>query len=573
MCGFVGIMKNGVLTEAEKSDISKMEEYVVNRGPDQRGSFENNHSMFIHRRLSVLGDNYEGQQPMLSDCGKWLLVFNGEIYNFKTLAQQFGIRSSRSDTRVFVQLISKLGVEKTISLLNGMYAFVAINLANQECYFASDHFGQKPLYFSHEGSKITFASDLRSFNVGARSVNKIAEDYFLRAGYIPKGMSFLNGVQKAEPSHIYCFNCGQTTAFTKPSKEYSARAIDVFDLGEAIKQHLVSDYRVFTFLSSGMDSAIVSSLAARHSNIESFTFSLGNSVNDETAHASKIAKHIGIQNHVITSHDIDVASMFENLHTILSEPLGDPAALALHIMCKSVKNFGFKVGLTGDGGDEIFGGYSSIENKYNRFGAKKKWAIPTYLRNAGLPTKIGREIKRKLLIHDNSITSNLDLQFVHSAGDFFGYSNGPASDRQALIKVLKANNFNEFYTGQIQSKFAPKIDLASSNCGVELRVPLLSDNLIGLLGTRATKIRVYEQLIPEHLRNYQKLGFAVDLKRMMEKYGKAWVNDCVSDAHQFYPKAIVRRLKLEAVALEVGLADITFLYRYCQAIAWQRAYT
>ena len=573
MCGFIGSMSVGSLNQSEKADIRKMERYVINRGPDQRGEFETESLFFIHRRLSVLGDSFQAQQPMLSSCKNWVLIFNGEIYNFASLAREYNIKSMGSDTRVLVELISRYGIEKTISIVNGMYAFVAINLKEKYCHFSTDYFGQKPLYFAIDGSRITFSSDLSAFTVQSRKINRVAEDYFLRVGYIPKALSFFSGVQKVQPSVLYTFRLGEVTAIPKKRKPKMNVNIDLLAVEKAVETHLVSDHPIFTFLSSGLDSSIVSALAAKHSSIDSFTFSLGNSINDETLHAGKIAKFLGIKNYIVSSEDIDVPSMFENLHTILSEPLGDPAALALHMMCTSVKNFGFKVGLTGDGGDEIFGGYSDIEEQYLKYMRFKKWPVPRFFRKLSIPTKIGREIKRFSLLHDRSVSSKLDLQFLHSAGDFFGYADGAAVDRNEVFELLKANNFSDFYKMQIQNKFAPKLDLASANAGVELRVPLLSDTLVGLTGSRANKIKIYEELIPENLRNYKKLGFGVNLKNMIENGGKGWVYDNVNKSHNFYSKATVRRLKVEAKALDFGLADITFLFRHCQAISWQNAYT
>ena len=574
MCGFVGIVGDDISPSSTMNILYQMEKYLEARGPDARGEFIGTNAFFLHRRLGILGESKNASQPMLSRNKEWLLTFNGEIYNFEQLSKKYDIRSNGSDTRVFVELLSKFGVNKTLSLLNGMYSFVAVNLKENWTSFAVDRYGQKPLYYESSGAKITFSSDLRAFSYYKRRVNLLAEDYFLRSGYVPGALSFLDGVQKALPGYVYTYKSGILTFKNLPLNERkNYRLISLADVEEAVKEHLVSDYPLFSFLSSGIDSSIITALASRFSQIESFTFAYGKGNADETAHAKKVAQYLGVKHHVISAEDTELEAIFHNIDAILSEPLGDPATLALYLMCEAIKECGFKVGLTGDGGDEIFGGYLTIEQRYKKLMERKKFDIPLFLKNLSLPTKLGRELKKFFLTHDRTIESELDLQYTHSAGDFFGYGSGDGSERRELKEILAANDFHKFYRLQMHSKFCPKIDFASSNCSVELRTPFLSDRLANYQGSKKSKLEIYERLIPEKCRNYEKKGFGIDLKRLILKDGRGWVNDNIELANEFYGKDVARRLKIEARALNYNLADINFIFRYCQAISWRKKYT
>jgi asparagine synthase (glutamine-hydrolysing) len=371
------------------------------RGPDGSGLWasECGHVVMGHRRLSVLDLTAHAQQPMVSADKRYTIVFNGEIYNFaalrselETLGHQF---TSTGDTEVLLAAYVSWGAD-CLQRLNGMFAFAihdrGTSVVNASLFFARDRAGEKPFYFSHSSQEFAFASELKALP-HARQLNLKALNHYLSLGYVPADLCLLEGVHKLPPAH-----CGRLDLKTKEltTRRYwslppnrpevrvdgEALADEAGALIEdSVRLRLVADVPVGVLLSGGLDSSLVVAAAAHVSGtpVETFTIALPGSSLDEAHHAHKVAAHFGTRHHVLPLGEASL-NLLDGLAPLIDEPIADssilPAWLVFGLARQQVT-----VALGGDGGDELFGGYSDYTTSLadaRRWG----WVPPALLRGA-----------------------------------------------------------------------------------------------------------------------------------------------------------------------------------------------
>lgn len=329
-----------------------------------------------HRRLSIIDLSEASQQPMRSTCGRFTIVFNGEIYNFKDirdeLLRQGYAFSSSGDTEVVLNAYRHWG-EKCLLHFNGMFAFAILDeskgAANRTMFFARDRAGEKPFYYIHRGRHFQFASEVKALDHGGR-LDLQALNHYLSLGYVPADMCLFEGVHKLPPAHAGTLNV-ETGAIhvyrywslpanrPDPLAEGGALAKAAGALIEdSVRLRLVADVPVGVLLSGGLDSSIVTAAAARVSSkpVETFTIALPGSSLDEAHHAQKVASYFGTRHHVLSLGRPSL-NLLDGLAPLIDEPIADssilPAWLVFGLARKAVT-----VALGGDGGDELFGGYS-----------------------------------------------------------------------------------------------------------------------------------------------------------------------------------------------------------------------
>ncbi|MBT9189026.1 asparagine synthase (glutamine-hydrolyzing) [Zobellia russellii] len=382
MCGINGFIYTLPIEPGKlKSDITTMNDLIVHRGPDDDGTFiEQNSDYSIAlgmRRLSII-DLESGKQPIYSDDKKIVIVFNGEIYNYRQIRAQLTAKGihfkTNSDTEVILKLYELEGAA-SFKKLDGMFGFSIFDKKQNKVFIARDFFGEKPLYYSFIEEKFIWGSELKSLLSVIKSKPAISIpglNHFLRLTYIPAPHTIYDSIYKLEANHYLEFNLlekeykiHQIEPEFNSAKENidfkTAKTATKNLVTESVESRAVSDVPIGTFLSGGVDSSIVSLCLSRMSESRINTFSIGfeKANYDETDKSQIVAKQINSKHHEFVIGENDLKN---NIHEILlnfDEPFSDTAALPTYLVSQKTSNH-VKVALTGDGGDEIFGGY----NKY-----------------------------------------------------------------------------------------------------------------------------------------------------------------------------------------------------------------
>lgn len=379
MCGIAGaIAFDG--SQPDPAATERMTRALSHRGPDGAGFRHMPSVEFGHRRLAII-DIEHGHQPMANERGDVWVIFNGEIYNAAPLRDTLRARghafATGCDTEVLVHMYEEHG-PSMVTELRGMFAFCIWDERNRRGLLARDRFGIKPLYYSHDGNRLVFASELKAILAAAdvpRELDKVALDAYLALHYIPAPLCIFKHVRKLPHGHLMEVRDGRidTRAYGSPmpggtpeeargSRDEGASLREVrAALEESVEEHMISDVPVGVFLSGGVDSSVIAALAARKSRepIRTFTIRFEDPRYDEGPAARAVADHIGSV-HVEETIRPDAVRSLPDLVRIYDEPFGDPAALpGLHLAALAARSV--KVCLSGDGGDETFGGYARYQ--------------------------------------------------------------------------------------------------------------------------------------------------------------------------------------------------------------------
>ncbi len=519
MCGFVGF--TGQVPDSERV-IEAMMDTIRHRGPDASGRYVDEHIALGHRRLSIIDITAQGNQPLYSEDGNLVLVFNGEIYNYREIRaelQQLGYRFRTStDSEVLIYGYAAYGT-KLLEKLRGMFAFVIWDKRKQTLFGARDFFGIKPLYYANMDGMLLFGSEIKAFlkHPGFRKeLNTAALEEYLTFQYSAMEETFFKNVFRLQPAHYFLWKDGkmdirrywdvQFHADAQPSLEDWVQQISGA-FHDSVEAHKIADVEVGSFLSSGVDSSYVAAVADVD---KTFTVGFGDDERyNEIGWAKEFSNAIGKQNFskVITPEEYWASLSHIQYH--MDEPLADPAAIALYFVCGLAAEQ-LKVVLSGEGADEIFGGY----NVYSEPNATAYDRLPRWIRRcigkaAGiLPAKRGVNF----LVRKGK---DLEERFIGNA-----YMFTPA-ERKALLRIrtdapdptkLTAHYYNRvreaddvtkmqyldlhmWMAGDILLK-ADKMSMAHS---LELRVPFLDKKVMAVAEQIPTKYRVTrDEITDEH---------------------------------------------------------------------------
>jgi len=370
MCGIAGYITEG--GPPDRTLIEGMCDTLAHRGPDGKGYYVGDRVALGHRRLSVI-DLSSGQQPIGNEDGTVQVVFNGEIYNYRDLRKNLiasGHRfSTTSDTEVLVHLYEELG-ERLVEELNGMFAFAIWDAARQQLMVARDRFGEKPLYYSFEtpGMTFCFASELKAFarvpGFGRR-INPRSIANFLALSYIPDPDCIYENVAKLEAGHTLLVTCNGAIKRRYWELQFSESETDLHEAAEkvatlsrdAVQRRMISDVPLGSFLSGGIDSSSVTALMALNTSKRVSTFSIGFTDRrfDELPFARLVASRCKTEHH----EEVVTPQIHEVLDTLVDhfdEPFGDSSAIPMLYLSRMTRRH-VTVALSGDGADELFGGY------------------------------------------------------------------------------------------------------------------------------------------------------------------------------------------------------------------------
>ena len=443
MCGFAGVIDlKRVLETSRLEDCARaMAARLASRGPDDDGFYMDKDCGVAlgFRRLSIVDLSDNGHQPMLSHDGRYVIVFNGEIYNFKEIRQNledsgFTNWHGRSDTEVMLAAISFYGIEKAIRLFDGMFAFALWDITKKRLYLVRDRLGEKPLYYGWCGTHFVFASELKAFMAHTEWQPKIenrALTAFLRFSYVPEPLSIYRGIIKLRPGHYTYFDVStmMPTILPRPKPYWDPTTVfeacqgsnlDIqedealsrleFLLTTSIKRRLLADVPLGVFLSGGIDSSLITALAQKETmgTLKTFTVGFENTVLSEAAHAEKISKEIGTEHTTLIADENSLLKVIERLPSCYDEPFGDISQIPTILLAEMTRSHVTAV-LSGDGGDELFGGYpryDTILERHQRNNFVRRACIslassilPGDLLNkfkspTGRPTRLGDKLSR-----------------------------------------------------------------------------------------------------------------------------------------------------------------------------------
>jgi len=394
MCGINGVIYKSQTDEFTiKEQLTVMNNLIIHRGPDDEGSYVKSTDTFAigmaMRRLSII-DLSTGHQPMLSEDKSIIIVFNGEIYNFKILRkelEQQGITFiTKSDTEVVLKLYQTYGTSG-FGKLDGMFAFSILDINKNKIYIARDYFGEKPLYYTNIGNQFFWASELKSIINCIPSKPNISKDginLFFRLTYIPAPFTIYDGIYKLESNNFIEYDLNsfdfeiktihETITPIKSDLSFEeAQKIVKDKVYKSVESRSISDVPLGTFLSGGVDSSVVSYCLADMNEAKVDTFSIGfeKKAYDETDKSRTVAKLINSNHHEFIISESDLKYNIDDILMNFDEPFADSSSLPTYLVSNKTKAH-VKVALTGDGGDEVFGGYNKyyigkINSRYTKF--------------------------------------------------------------------------------------------------------------------------------------------------------------------------------------------------------------
>jgi asparagine synthase (glutamine-hydrolysing) len=582
MCGIAGFvdLQHRLSPDEAAGTLERMCRVIAHRGPDDQGTMQTDDGAYLGmRRLSII-DLAGGHQPISNEDGTVSIVFNGEIYNYRELQPELEARGhhfqTHSDTEAIVHSYEEFGVD-CVSKLRGMFAFAIWDAKKQSLFVARDRVGKKPLYYTLTPEGIlVLGSELKSLLQHSQvrpEINPGAIDSYLTWGYVPDPLSILKGIRKLPPGHYLTFANGRVDVscywdfrYEPAQVETSRRAEDYLEelrslLSESVRLRLIADVPLGAFLSGGIDSSTIVGLMAREMSQPVKTFSIGFNEDsyNELKYARIAAKHFGTDHHefVVTP---DLCRIVDDLAWFLDEPFADSSAIPTYMVSKLAREH-VKVVLSGDGGDELFAGYTRYVIDRRRSGFA---GLPRFLRH-GLMAPLSRHLphgaRGRNFLHNVALDS-LD-RYLDSIS-IFTELNKPLLYTDAFRGQLQRNgdspvsSFRSYAervkTGEpvdtllyIDSKtYLPgdiltKVDRMSMAVSLEARVPLLDHKLIEFVNSIPASLKlngletkhVFKQAIrdfvPAEILNRPKQGFGVPVDEWINQQLRERIHDTLTE--------------------------------------------
>jgi asparagine synthase (glutamine-hydrolysing) len=553
MCGISGIYSfNSEFPNL--TDVKKMTSALSHRGPDAEDFFVNQSIVLGHRRLSIIDLSSAANQPMKSANGRYVIVFNGEVYNFKDIAKELNIHlRTTSDTEVILEAFAKWGMD-CIHKFNGMFAFGIYDLEKEELYLVRDRLGVKPLFYYKDAERLIFASELKAFKELdiEKELNKKAISNFLHLGFIPAPQTIFSNIYKL-PAGSYLLasknNC-EIKPYWKPEDQIKSTVLS--DKNEATKElekilissinyRLISDVPFGSFLSGGIDSSLVTAIAQSQSSNPLKTFTIGFEENryDESKYAREVANHLGTNHQEYKLSYNEALELIPDIIKTYDEPYADSSAIPTMLISKLARQE-VKMVLSGDGGDELFMGYgsykwanrlnnplinflktpvsaalSSLSNKYKRAGYLFKYQDKKTLKSHIFSQEqymFSTKEVEELVCDDYKTPPNLE-ETISSVRKL------SSAEEQALFDL-------RYY---LPDDLLVKTDRAGMKYSLEIREPLLDYRLVEFalnlspelkLKNSMSKILLKEVLykyVPKEIFDRPKQGFAIPLQSWLKK--------------------------------------------------------
>jgi len=561
MCGIFGF------TNFKKQDLEKARQSLHalhHRGPDQWNDYFDENIYTGHQRLSILDLSEYGKQPMISPNEKVIITVNGEIYNFLELKKELESKytfKSTSDSEVVLYGYIEWGIDKLLEKIDGMYAISIYDKEKEELFLVRDRTGIKPLYYGNVNGQISWASELKAIQKFYETQNILEYDYsafydFLTYLYIPTPKSMYKNVYKLEPAHYLKIDI-ENNIFEKIQYwQLEIRECDddietakkkIYDLvKKSVDEQMVADVPVGFFLSGGMDSSTVVALASKnHNDINTFSIGFTDKSHDETHFADMVANMYQTKHHKKILDENTTKDMFYKIKEWYDEPFGDTSCFPTYLVSQFAKENSTVV-LTGDGGDEVFGGY----NWYKRFESLQKYSLPfvRFLKVFTRPLKkqknilgkIAKRVEAQFLLDDIEMYTRLmggmlkdekekyrKLWNIYEDYDDYWYFGKYYKKDLDLYTRLQYLDFHTYLHDDIFTK----VDRVSMAVSLECRVPFMKKEIIEYSFSLNHKVRIhnnelkgamkesFREILPREIINRDKKGFSIPLHSWKDLVG------------------------------------------------------
>lgn len=619
MCGLVGFIDRTTICSNEQkiSTLKKMSETLFKRGPDDFGEWSDSNAQvyFGFRRLAILDLSSAGHQPMISRTSRYKIVFNGEIYNHLELRSELGINdwNGHSDTETILATFEKWGIEEATKKLVGMFAFVVFDSLSNTLTLGRDRAGEKPLYYGFQGKENTFifGSELKALKLHPAFENKIdrgALSLFLRYSYIPAPYSIYKGISKLLPGTLLVIDLENFKtkeivywSSTKkalelalnPSTDTTEQAIENLDrlLRQAVSGQMISDVPLGAFLSGGIDSTTVVALMQAQSaqKIKTFTIGFQDKAYNEALFASEVAKHLGTDHTELYVTPTEALNVIPRLPDMYDEPFADSSQIPTFLVAELAKK-SVTVALSGDAGDEIFGGYNryqlgaelwpkiemipkpvrsllskSIRNvspeSWNRLGEKVEKVIPSKKRLSNFGDKLYKgasfigadsidDLYFSLLGHWQNPESV--VLYGIEPETFFKNSAKQLGSLDSIQKMMILD-----FQGYLPDDILVKVDRASMAVSLESRVPFLDHRVVEYAWNLPLSLKLRDgqtkwilrqvlyKYVPQAMIERPKKGFSIPIDSWLRTELREWAENLLNEnrlkEEGFFQEKLIRK--------------------------------
>lgn len=603
MCGVTGFLNRTADTGADelRTQVDKMAATLFRRGPDDSNTWVDGAAGIAlgFRRLAIIDLTPAGRQPMGSASGRYVIVFNGEIYNFVALRNELGnlgllpVLHGGSDTEVLLAAIEAFGLDQTLTRLVGMFAFALWDREERALTLVRDRLGVKPLYYGWLGGDFVFGSELkaiRAFRGCTPEVDRNSLALLLRYGYVPTPFSIFAGISKLPAGTMLrvTTNCpngvpksywslGQvvSSSLDQPYMGTSDEAISDLDtlLKDAVRLRMIADVPLGVFLSGGIDSSVVTALmqAQSSSPVKTFTIGFDEDTYNEASYASAVAKHLKTQHTELMLSPAEARAVIPELPTLYDEPFGDSSQIPTLVVSRMAREH-VTVSLSGDGGDELFGGYARhfAGRRLQRYMRR----VPQTVRNAASRSidahpaawerllKSGGGVLHQGLLHRNpagnlaKLASALRSEspeamytqlvshwkspcslVIGATKDNVDYPIAPANLDDSTLKMLYLDTLS-----YLPDDIMVKVDRASMGVSLEARSPFLDHRVLQFAWTLPISMKIREnegkwilkqllyKYVPAALFDRPKAGFSVPLDEWLRGPLRDWAEELLSEA-------------------------------------------
>ena len=608
MCGIAGLFRPGGSDESRLSAVARdMTEALAHRGPDAAGFWTNGSGgvAFGHRRLAVIELSEAGAQPMHSDCGRLTVTFNGEIYNHLDIRGELEVAGAapnwrgHSDTETLLYAIRHWGLEAALQRFSGQFAFAFWDERERTLTLARDRFGEKPLFYGWSGRDLVFASELKALATHpswSPSLDRNALTSFMRYAYVPAPSTIWTGIQKLPSASCVTFRADAVAGRMPAPKPYwslrevvvAAQAKRISDeeeavaelqrlLSIAIKRQCLSDVPLGAFLSGGIDSStIVALMQAQASQpVRTFTIGFREDAFDEAAEARKVAAHLGTLHTELYVDPKTAMDVIPKLPTMYDEPFGDSSQIPTHLVSALARRH-VTVALSGDAGDELFGGYNrhvwgnSLNKRFGAMPAVLRQMLGVFLRAASpepagtigriasplLPSRFNVRRAGDQMAKLARIIGSTSLDDMYR--ELCSIDNDPA---QTVLQGEDGGSWSAEEMNKVRVKLDPlarmtladslsyltddilqKVDRAAMAVALETRVPFLDKDVVEFAARIPPGMKVRDgrgkwlvrqvlyRYVPQNLVDRPKTGFGIPIDDWLRGPLKPWASDLLSPA-------------------------------------------